>query len=354
MNEYTQDHYDFEAKLQSIIDCFSEPFDEELVELGVQATFSLRKSMWRASHFRRFMPVVRAARRSALRMNDRRSSGALAIHEAGLLEALGDWGAVLEITSDAGQLITLEMSEAAKAELLVYEGAALHNLGKHKLALEKLSAASKYADEETLLAHARHKLHRTLKALGRNREAAELLDSVFPMVPENDQYFLAELCLDKASMFTRTDPEQALSLSFKAKSLCIKSAFSRGLAYANLQCGRAYLQMNNYRRAEKELANARAEFVESGYVPGQTHVRYEQGVLQYRLKNFELASELFKEASDLAESIGYSSAAFRAKLQSIKTSVSCRRPVSALRLVVEIAPPATAYIFNRLIAKFQG
>lgn len=310
VSEFDVRHHDLPAKLRSIVDAFADPFDPAIARLGIQATLVMSGSMWRRGSFQPFEPVVAHGVATAERLGDRDSLAALLTLQAGLREALGDWITTLSLARRARPLIR---SPTVAVDLSVYAGAAAHNLGRYRQALDILADGAAAASDSAGRRRVLHKQHRTLAALGRRREALKLLEDVFSVPPEIEPWFHAEVMLDKAALLRRSNPSEALHLCEEAKSLSERSGFYRGVAYAELEYGRVQVVQGRHSLAAVAFSNARRAFDETRYSPGRSHVRFEQGRQELTAYRFDIAADLFSEAAEIAQYNNYRSALLRAR-----------------------------------------
>lgn len=327
-DEFDVRHHDLRAKMQSIMNVFAQPFDPISAAIGIRVTLSMRRAIWRKGSFQQFLPVVARAVAAAERLEEHEAAAAtLLVYEAGLREALGDWQAVLSLARRAKPLIH---SQKVGAELAVYEGAAAHNLGRYQEAFCILSAGAALAPNAVSRCRVLHKLHRTLKALGQHQEALALLEDITPLAPEADLFFQAELMLDHAALVRRNDPQHALRLAERARVISERAAFSRGVAYADLELGRARMAIGLYPLAADALTSARRAFDATLYGPGRSHVRFEQGRLHMAERRFSMAADLFDEAAAIAYGDGYQAAILRARTYESLVSILSGRLLQAM------------------------
>ena len=338
-------NHDLRAKLASIVATFDEPFDPDLAQLGLKAILGIYPPMWRQGNFRMLEPVVADGIEAAKRMNVSDAEATLTVRLAALKEALGEWAQVEQLAN--GMRIPLGDGHLAM-ELGIHAGTAAHNLGGYRKALgifeKALGLPLSQVDRDRIL----HKRHRTLKALGRNREALATVDAIIFSVGESNPTFLAELLLDKADLVRRSDPDQALALAGRAATAYGKAEHERGLAYAQLELGRTYLRLGKREPATTNFALARRLFDDSRYLPGQAHVRVGQGQLLAASGQHLRAAELFAEAADCARQVAYQAVFLRACAYEVAALVRAGRIWRALIPARRMVKPVLNALQQRL------
>jgi tetratricopeptide (TPR) repeat protein len=329
-------HHDFSAKLRSVRDALSEPFEPEAASLAIEVVVLLREPMWRQAAWRDLDRDAMEAAEAAIRLRQEENASALLVYCAGVREALGQWRDVEPLIDRA---LALRATPQTRSEALLHLGAAAHNLGRYRRARSSFMRALKGPVTVSMRDRILQKLYRTERALGRLALAHRIVDDLIASVPARDAWFHAELLLDKASFVRMTSPHRALAAAERAREMYVSLHFSRGEAYADLEGARNLRLLGTWPEALERLSRAAAVFERTCYLPGLSHVRYEQARIALdRLNPAEavrLAHESYRNAADAS----YFAAMLRA------TILECR---AALRAVQAGAAAAASWRLIRL------
>jgi len=320
-------HHDFGAKLQSVHDALAEPLDPEAAECAIEVALLLREPMWRQAAWRDLDSDAALAAEAAVRLGFPDKAAALLTHLAGVREALGEWSAVEPLVKRA---MKLGGDSSTRAEAMLHLGTAAHNHGHFARARSTFLRGLKIAPTPAMRHRILQPLYRTERALGRRDHAHGIVDELIRDVPPADKWFHAELKLDKATFLRSVDPAAALALANEARQIYLGLRFTRGEAYADLECARALRVLGEPDAALAHLSQAKAIFDRTRYSPGGSHVRFEQGRIAFDRGDFRQAIRLFDESYELAGSVNYFGAILRATRFQFFAHTKALQPIGAL------------------------
>lgn len=321
-------HHDFSAKLQSVRDALSEPFDPEAASLAIEVALLLREPMWRQAAWRDLDRDAMKAAEAAIRLGQEENASALLVHCAGVRESLGQWRDVQPLTDRA---LALRTSPQTRSEALLHLGTAAHNLGAYRRARSSFLRAMEGPVTPLMRNRILQKQYRTERALGRSALAHRIVDDLIASVPAQHRWFHAELLLDKASLVRNASPRLALSIAEDARVMYMSLNFSRGEAFANLESARNLRLLGIWPEALERLSHAAAVFERTSYFPGLSHVRYEQAQIALDRQDPSEAVRLAHESYRNAADVGYFAAMVRA------TFLECRAAGQAVQARVAVA-----------------
>ncbi len=328
-DELDSKHHDFLAKLTSVREALQFFADREIAPLAISAVGRLQKAIWEQGLWREFETDVEIATRTALSVSDFQRASEFLSYRSGLHEALGDWPHAIKLAHAA---LKLEGgSLRAKSEANLHLGVSYYNLGQREKAKRHLATALEQATEDHDRARILHKSHRIERVFGNVEQAAELLNRAWHLADSHENWFRAELMLDRAWFKRTSDPCLAIRIAEQARDEYIDLNFPRGIAYANLELAYAHIALRNVEAAKHAVSSARLEFEKSGYLPGLANTYYLFGQIERSTGNFEIALQYFDESYFLSKTCQYFNGATRSLKEAFLVSVASQRITAALR-----------------------
>lgn len=285
-----------EAERQNILEDIRRGLaeDSENVVVAVECVLKLRGYMWQRGLWSEWSRDVEAAILASEQKGLLEYAARLRAYLAGLSEARGRWDEVLDLTRN---FIRKSSDPEALRDALFHRGTALHNLGKSRESLKLYEQARSLTSDLSGRAAIDHKVSRVLKTLGRKESGAVLLEGALDIARSNgDRWFLAELLLDKVGYIAKTDATAALELAEESRSIYASLNFTRGLAYAEIQCGRLLAVVGDECRAGEFFEAALRRLRRESYLPGQSHGYFFRGLVHLLRGSTEAAHQDFVAA----------------------------------------------------------
>lgn len=273
------------------------------VELAVECVLNLRSYMWQRGLWADWSRDVEAAIVACDGQGLTLYAARLRAYLAGLHEACGNWKEVLQLSKRV-----LESANDAEAlrDALFHRATALHNLGSLRKALRAYAKARDLSSDSLRRAAIDHKVSRVLKALGKRDSAEAHLEKALEAARiARDQWFYAELLLDKVGYLGGTEFEAALKLAQESLSIYSGLGFLRGVAFAETQCGRLHALLGDDRRSNDYFERALRRFRRESYRPGQSHAHFFRGLVRLLRGAAQASHEDFLEACTAARLVNY-------------------------------------------------
>lgn len=299
---------------------------------AVECVLLLRSYMWQRGLWSDWSHDVEAAIISSDRNGLKHYAARLRAYLAGLYEARGRWREVVELST---KVLESTSDPEALGDALFHRGTALHNLGRSRKALKAYAGALRLSPDSTRRAAINHKVSRVLKALGKRGAAESCLDQTVEVARNSgDRWFYAELLLDKVGYVRSTQLGAALKLAEESLAIYSDLAFARGVAYAELQCGRLLALLGDDCRSNECFETALRRFRRESYLPGQAHGHFLRGLARLAQGSVQASREDFWEACATARESEYRRMAIAGAAGALIAALKGRVQIGATLLLV--------------------